>query len=74
MENVGDALNIRILVKKGNSLMSVDKRGKLEPKNSFYYYTVKGKDKIDMTLPKGTYYIRAFAWEGIGGYYTMKWR
>lgn len=57
-----DGLNIQFLVKKGKVYKMIDS------------YGVIGKDKVTVTLPQGTYYIRAFTGEGGGGYYTMKWR
>lgn len=69
-----DGLGIQFLIKKGNVCKVIDEKGKLVSKGILYYNEVTGKDKVTVTLPKGTYYIRAFAWEGTGGYYTMKWR
>lgn len=69
-----DGLNIQFLIKRGKYVKVIDEKGKMVPKGYLYYNEVVGKDKVTVTLPKGTYYIRAFAWEGIGGYYTMKWR
>ncbi len=70
---MSEGLNIQFLIKKGKVCKVIDEKGKLVS-NGNLYYEVKGKDKVTVTLPKGTYYIRAFAWEGTGGYYTMKWR
>ena len=69
-----DGLGIQFLIKKGNVCKVIDEKGKLVSKGILYYNEVTGKTKVTVTLPKGTYYIRAFAWEGTGGYYTMKWR
>lgn len=70
-----DGLNAQLLIKKGNSYLAVDDKGKVTSKdNPFYWDHIIGKDKITATLPKGTYYVLVFAWGDLSGYYTMKWQ
>ncbi len=78
-------LDIHFCVKKGNSYYTildrdgtvggkVNKNGSLVSGNSFYWWSISGKkkDSLQMTLPAGTYYIRATSLGS--GYYTMKWK
>ncbi len=69
-----DSMGIELLIKKGGSYQQVDEKGKTVSKNNSVYWEMKGKDKLTATLPEGTYYIRAFTWEGMSGYYTMRWK
>lgn len=66
-------LRMMLAVKKGNNYRNVDEKGKLVPKNGSVWWEIKGKDKVTLNLPKGTYYIRMDG-GAASGYYTMKWK
>ncbi len=69
-----DSMGIELLIKKGGSYQQVDEKGKTVSANDAFYWEMKGKDKLTATLPEGTYYIRAYTWKGMSGYYTMRWK
>lgn len=66
-------LTMRLAVKKGKTYRNVDEKGKLVAKNDAVWWEIKGKDKVTLNLPKGTYYIRMDG-GSTSGYYTMKWK
>lgn len=65
-------LAVQMNVKQGKKCRQIDKKGKLTPKESFYWYDIEGKDTLAYTLPQGTYYLRVFSFGS--GYYTLKWK
>lgn len=67
-----EELTVQIWTKKGKDYRQVNTKGKILSKNSDYGFDVEGKKTITYTLPKGTYYLRAFAITS--GYYTIKWK
>lgn len=66
-------LTMQMAVKKGKTYRNVDEKGKLVAKNDAVWWEIKGKDKVTLNLPKGTYYIRMDG-GSTSGYYTMKWK
>ena len=71
-ESGGDNLEVVLYCKKGNQYRQVDEKGRLRDKDLFLWWDVSGKDKLNFKLPKGTYFIRLFSYEGTG-YYSIKW-
>lgn len=69
----GDDLKVQLYVKKGKNYTGIKDKGKLVSKDEAYWWDIQGKDKITMTLPKGTYCIKVFS-IGASGYYTIKWK
>lgn len=67
-----EELTVQIWTKKGKDYRQVNTKGKILSKNSDYGIDVESKKTITYTLPKGTYYLRAFALGS--GYYTIKWK
>lgn len=71
VDNLGMALTMQVAVKNGKSYKLVDEKGKLASKDESVWWEIKGKDKVVLNFPAGTYYIKM---NGTGsGYYTMKW-
>ncbi len=66
-------LTMMLAVKKGKNYKYVDEKGKLVSKNDAVWWKIKGKDKVTLNLPKGTYYIRMDGGT-MSGYYSMKWK
>ena len=68
----GDHMQVTLYVKKGNSYKCVNNSGESK-KDWFLWWDVGGKDKVTFKLPKGTYIVRLWTFEGTG-YYSMKWK
>lgn len=66
-------LTMVLAVKKGKDYRFVDGKGKLVAKNNAVWWEIKGKEKVTLNLPKGTYYVRMDG-GSTSGYYTMKWK
>ncbi len=69
-------MKLQILAFKGKELRSINKKGKMDGKDSVNWWDVweKGKHKVSVKLAEGTYYIRLLDFSGRGQYYTMKWK
>ena len=69
-----DGQLVQLRVKKGNSYRVVNSKGKILSSKASDWSQIIGKGKITVTLPKGIYYIRTYAPNKAGGYYTMTWK
>jgi hypothetical protein len=73
---INGEMKLQILAFKGKELRSINKKGKMDGKDSVNWWDVweKGKHKVSVKLAEGTYYIRLLDFSGRGQYYTMKWK
>jgi hypothetical protein len=67
------SLNVQLYVKKGKKYKGINEKGKLLSDDEASWWEIEGRDKITVTLPKGTYYIKFFSAE-TSGYYTFRWK
>ena len=73
---INGEIGIQILAFKGKEFRTINKKGKMDGKDSLSWWDFigRGKNKVSGKLAEGTYYICLVDFSGRGQYYTMKWK